>query len=198
MYQRLRIAFTILAFLLLVAAGCSSSEQGETRPFVPSSGSSDLATVNYSVPDGWVKEAPTSSFRKDQFRLPRAEGDPEDAEMTIFYFGPGQGGSVEANIERWIGQFSRPDGSSARDDAQTTQRDVNGRSVTVLDVSGTYTAGGMGPMSPPGEPKPDYRALFAIIETPSGPWFFRLTGPQRTVGKWEESFDRFVDSLKVQ
>ncbi len=188
-------------FLLFLLAGCSGgpSEQGETRPFAPqgSAPSSGLAQVTYSAPSGWVKEQPASNFRQDQFRLPRAEGDPDDAEMAVFYFGPGQGGTVEANIQRWIGQFSEPGGGSVQDDAQTSQRTVNGQTVTILDVRGTYQASGMGPMTPPGEPRPDYRLLAAIIETSSGPWFFKLTGPQNTVSKWEESFDQFVGTLKV-
>lgn len=198
MSQRLGMALLLSTFGLLSGACGNSGDQGETRPFVPGAGGSDLASVTYSVPDGWVKEAPASRMRKDQFRLPRAEGDPEDAELVVFYFGPGQGGSVEANFERWIGQFSTAEGGSAKENATTTQREVNGRTVSILDVSGTYTAGGMGPMAPPGQPKPDYRALAAIIDTPSGPWFFKLTGPQRTVEKWEESFYQFVDSLQVR
>ena len=30
------------------------------------------------------------------------------AEIVVFYFGAGSGGSVEANVNRWIGQFKEP------------------------------------------------------------------------------------------
>ena len=29
-------------------------------------------------------------------------------EIVVFYFGAGSGGSVEANINRWLGQFNEP------------------------------------------------------------------------------------------
>ena len=31
----------------------------------------------------------------------------QDAECVVYFFGQGQGGSVEANIARWGGQFTR-------------------------------------------------------------------------------------------
>ncbi len=189
-----------LLLCLTAAAACSEpAEQGEARPFVPGGGSSsaDLAEVTWDTPEGWVSEQPASSFRKAQYRLPRAEGDPEDGELAVFFF-PGQGGTVEANVQRWIGQFNSPDGGSAADSAQTSQRQVKGKTVTLVDVSGTYTASGMGPVAPAGPPRPDYRMLAAIIDTPSGPWFFKPTGPKRTIEKWEASFDGFVGTLEVK
>jgi len=41
-------------------------------------------------------------MRKATYRVPAKDG--EDAEMAVFYF-KGEGGSTEANIQRWIGQF---------------------------------------------------------------------------------------------
>ena len=64
------------------------------------------------------------------------------------------------------------------------------------DVSGTYQSGGMGPMSQTVS-KPGYRMLGAIIDTKRGPWFFKLTGPVKTVEKWLGSWEEFVDSLHV-
>ena len=29
-----------------------------------------------------------------------------------------------------------------------------------------------------------------------GPWFFKLTGPEKTVAKWQPSFEQFLDSLE--
>ncbi len=51
-----------------------------------------------------------------------------------------QGGSVQANIERWINQIKQPDGSSSQDKAKTETATVNGLKVTTVDVTGTYTA----------------------------------------------------------
>ena len=69
-------------------------------------------------------------MRKAQYRLPRVEGDPEDAELVVFYF-QGSGGAPQANIDRWIGQFTRPDGSPIGDAARTTNRQANGLPLTI-------------------------------------------------------------------
>ena len=131
-------------------------------------------------------------MRKAQYALPKAEGDSEDGELTVFYFGLGQGGSVEANIDRWIGQISQPDNSSSKDKAKIVKKEVLGLPVTQVDVSGTYSAG----MMSPGPPRPGYRLMGAVVETPEGPWFFKLVGPQKTIAKWAPSFDFFVGSFR--
>ncbi len=156
----------------------------------PSSGGS----LKFTAPAGWVSEPPSSSMRKAQFRLPRAEGDSEDAEMVVFYF-QGGGGGVQANIDRWIGQFSKADGSPANDVAKVEKKTVHGISVTTVDVSGTYS-GAMGPMGGASQPKGSYRMLAAVAEASDGPWFFKLTGPEKTVTKWESSFQSFVDTFQ--
>ena len=168
---------------LLTLTGCGG-EVGED----PAGGE-----VEYSIPAGWVWEQPAGSQRRGQYRLPRVEGDPEDAEMVVFHF-PGSGGAIQANVDRWIGQFSDPDGGPVTDSAKADQREVSGAMVTIVDVSGTYSPG---PMTSAGSPKPEYRLLGAIIDTSRGPWFFKLTGPQKTVARWQDSFDQFVGSLKV-
>jgi len=115
--------------------------------------------------------------------------------MVVFYF-PGQGGSVQSNIDRWVGMFAKADGSSASGDAKTEKKTVNGLNVTTVDVEGVYTNQSMGPMAGSSGPKSDYRMLAAIVETPGGPWFFKLTGPKQTVEKWKGSFDEFVQTIK--
>ena len=57
--------------------------------------------LKFKVPPGWVEEERTSSMRLAQYKLPKAEGDTEDASLVLYYFGQGQGGSVTANIDRW-------------------------------------------------------------------------------------------------
>jgi hypothetical protein len=71
------------------------------------------AGLGYTVPAGWKSIPTTSSMRTAQFALPRAAADTQDAELVVYYFG-GSGGTVEANIERWLGQMQQPDGRSAR------------------------------------------------------------------------------------
>jgi hypothetical protein len=148
--------------------------------------------LKFTAPDGWISETPTSSMRQAQYRIPRAEGDVEDAELTVFFF-RGGGGGVQANVDRWIGQFSKTDGSPANDTARTTHKTAHGIPLTIVDVTGTYDGG----MSMQKEPalKPNYRMLAAVAEAADGPWFFKLTGPAKTVLKWQPGFDAFLDSI---
>jgi len=45
-------------------------------------------------------------------------------------------------------------------------------------------------------PRQGYRMLAAVAETTEGPWFFKLTGPEKTIAKWSGSFDHFIGSFK--
>ena len=157
---------------------------------------SNLGNLNFSAPSEWIEESPSSPMRRAQYRLPRAEGDAEDAELVVFHF-PGQGGSVQANMDRWIGQFSKEDGSAAADSAKISKRESGNVPLTILDVEGTYSPAG-GPMMRRGNPKPNHRMLAAIAETALGPWFFKLTGHKGTIGKWEKSFLQFLDSIRPE
>ena len=186
-----------LLTLTLAAGGAACSknfvEPGSVEEVPPSQ--ARAVRVEYQAPTGWIEETPSSRMRQAQYLLPRAGADQEDAELVVFHF-PGQGGSIEANIARWIGQMSRPDGSPATDDAEISHKMVRGQKVTLLEVSGTYQSGGMGPRGQ-GASKTGYRMRGAIVDTNQGPWFFKLTGPAETVGKWSDSWTAFVDSLQI-
>jgi hypothetical protein len=154
------------------------------------------AGLKFTAPAGWISETPTLSMRQAQYRLSRVEGDSEDAEIAVYYF-QGGGGGVQANVDRWVGQFSKPGGSPANDVARIIKKTIHGIPVTTVDVGGTYS-GAMGPMGGSSEPKTNYRMLAAVAEAGNGPWFFKLTGPAKTVAKWEPSFESFIDSIHQQ
>jgi len=152
------------------------------------------ATLQYDVPAGWVSAPPSSSMRVAQFTLPKAPGDPADASLVIYYF-QGGGGSVQANIDRWIQQMEEPGGKPARGRAKTSELTSHGLAITLLDVSGTYTAE-MSPGSTEHHDNPNYRMRAAVVETPAGPYFLKLTGPEKTVARWDAAFMSFIKSLR--
>ena len=154
------------------------------------------AGLTFTAPDGWQKVATASSMRVAQYSLPRADGDAEDAELVLYYFGGG-GGSVDANIERWLGQMQQPDGRPSSAVAKKDARTVNGLAVTLLDLRGTYVAE-MAPGASERHNKPNFRLRAAVVDTPRGPYYIKLTGPQNTVAKWDQSFERFVGSLRFE
>ncbi len=195
------LRFELAAVVLLTAmlTGCSENNPAETEsapgPAVSAGPArTSGAGLEFEAPSTWISETPSSSMRLAQYRLPRLEGDPEDAELAVFYFG-GQGGSVQANVDRWIGQFSNPDGSPVTH-PQVSERDVNGIPLTIVDVRGTYHQA-QGPMMAQTTAKENYRMLAAVAEGPVGPSFFKLTGPQPTVDHFEESFNAFLDTLRT-
>jgi hypothetical protein len=157
----------------------------------PASGSPTAAAgLAWTLPAGWTIEAPRS-MRVATYAIPAASGDAEGAECAVFYFGAGQGGGVDANLERWIGQF-QPAAKSKR-----SSKTVNGVQVSLADVTGTYTAHGGSTTQPQGD-KPDWRLLGAIAESPQGAVFFKLAGPAKTVAAVSKAFDTMVGSLKKE
>ena len=154
-----------------------------------------VPTIKYDVPAGWTSRPVTSTMRVAEFALPKVAGDTEDGLLTLYYFG-GQGGSVQANLDRWIGQMTQPDGRASKDVATTTtMKTTSGLSVTLVDLSGTYVAE-VTPGSKDRFNKPGFRLRAAVVETPTGPYFVKLTGPAKTIAKWSDSYLAFVKSLR--
>jgi hypothetical protein len=155
-----------------------------------------VATLTFSAPAGWKPVATSSSMRVAQFALPRAAGDTADGDLVVYYFG-GSGGTVAANIDRWLGQMQQPDGKPSAAVARRDTRTINGLTVTLVDVSGTYVAE-MTPGAAARHNSPNFRLRAAVIETANGPYFIKLTGPSRTIAAAERAFEQFLASLKYQ
>jgi hypothetical protein len=134
-------------------------------------------------------------MRAATYTLPAASGDSEDGECAIYYFGEGQGGGVDANVKRWVGQFQAPGGGPADALAKTSKKTINGIAVTIVDLTGTYMFRAA-PMAPQATPKPGYRMLAAIAEGSQAPVFFKLTAPKKTADTVEADFLKMLESLK--
>ncbi len=146
------------------------------------------------VPPAAWKVGEPKPMRAATYKVAAAKGDPEDAEVAVFYFGQGQGGGVDANVERWINQFEQPDGKASKDAAKTKKETLAGLPVTTVELNGTYTAS-MGPMGPKSN-KPNYKLVGAIVEGPQGAVFFKLTGPQKTVEAGRADFMKMIKAIK--
>ena len=167
-----------------------TAQSTTSTPATPAqaSGRQTLGPLSAVAPAGWVAQPPSSSMRVAQYGLPGPAG---EATLGIFFFGPGQGGGVEANIERWYGQFEQEDGQPA---GRRWTRQVEDIAITGVDISGTFSGGmGMGEATP----QAGYRMLGAIAVHRSGAVFFKMTGPAQTVEQWAVSFDEFLDSLRA-
>lgn len=200
-------AKAFLALILVLAAACRSHDEDAPPPSAPASSTKAPAADAPSVPahqpgaalvfkpqPGWTVETPSSPMRKAQYRLPHLAGDAEDATLVVTFFS-GQGGGLEANIERWTSQFEQPDGKKSADLVQRAERKVDGMDVHEVALSGTYVA-----ETSPGSGKQyhneNWRMLAAIVDSDHGPYYLKLVGPAATVSHWESSWRAFVGEIE--
>jgi hypothetical protein len=165
------------------------------HPPTPLAGSVQETELVWSVPDGWVTEEPASAMRKAQYRLPPEAGDREGGECAVFYFGAGQGGDVRGNVERWAGQFQGPGGTAAK--PAVTEVTAGGLTITRVEIKGRYTPSSMmtgGGASP--APRASYTLLGAIVPGARSNWFFRCTGPEKTMAANRGRFDALLASIR--
>ena len=98
---------------------------------------------------------------------------------------------MEANISRWKAQFDpvKPDSG------KRFERDVAGLKVTIYEVAGSYT--GMVMRGQPAKAREGWALLAAIVEGAGGePWFFKMTGPEKTVAAARADFESFANSFR--
>src|SRR6185436_12796119 len=149
----------LLVFVFALAACSKSTVSGTTGTQTQATTSptqSASGNISFTAPDGWVVEKTSSNMRVAQYKLTKADGDTEDGSLVLSYFGQGQGGATQANIDRWISQVHQADGSDSKEKAKSESLTVNGLKVTMVDVSGTYSAE-MAPGSGDFTSKPNYR-----------------------------------------
>lgn len=154
-----------------------------------------VAEIAFTIPEGWKSVKPASTFRAAQFEVPGSGG---TAELAVFYFGPGQGGTVEDNVKRWAGQFTSDDPSTTTvpiDVAQVANGDL---SLALVRASGTYNPGSMAPMmGGDSAAKPHYALLgLVVVGGPEGPIFIKATGPKATLNEQAKNFEAFARSSK--
>jgi hypothetical protein len=167
-----------------IAVGHDSSGPSTSAP--GAAGSQGSGPVKWTPPSRWEAK-PASGMRAATYIIPPATGDNDGGECAVF---ENLGGSVQANVDRWIGQFEKTDGAPNQ-----KSETISGLSVTTVDVSGTFKGGGP-MMGQSGAPKSGYRMLGAIVEGPEGNVFFKLTGPAKTIAAARDEFQAMLKSLK--
>ena len=151
--------------------------------------------LQLAAPATWKRVKPQSGIVEHEFAVPAAEGDEQGGRVTVM----GAGGSVDANIDRWFGQFTQPDGG----DTKTKFKDklqkleLAGVEVHLVDIAGTYKDQ-RGPFNPAAAVEREkYRMLAAVVTSPKlGNYFIKFYGPERTVEANAKAFDAMIRSLK--
>ena len=154
-----------------------------------------IAGMTSKTPAGWKDEPSTSEMRLAQFKLPKAEGDKEDAELVIFYF-KGGSGSAEQNLNRQLAKFQPAEGEKELK-VKVDKVKVGKHEAPYQDIQGTYLS-----KSPPFDPKAkvtlkaEYRQLYVPLITDSGDYYVILLGPDKTVEMHKKDFEEWLKNFK--
>jgi len=195
--QRLRLTSALALALIVAAAVRPAAAQAVAADAAAESRVFTIADGGYSLraPEGWKRVPPKSNMVETEFSIPGAAADAAEqpGRMTVM----GAGGSIQANIDRWQGQFTQPDGSATKDKATSKKLELAGCKVTIVDIPGTFK-------DMPGGPaaggraieRPGYRMLAAIVETPDrGNYFLKFYGPAQTVAAHADGFSTMVEGM---
>jgi hypothetical protein len=175
----------VIRFAFVVVATCTLSDvaHGQQR---------DLSLLDYhtTVPAGWTSRAPSSTSRLAEFVIPETAAG--SAEVVVYFFGPRQGGNVDANLARWRSQFSNPDSSPVY---ERVTRDSSGAfPLTIAEYRGSYRRGiGAGSAD---SVRAGQELIAAIVETPRGVMFIQMFGPIARVVAERETYMRLLKDLK--
>ncbi len=145
-----------------------------------------VSEFTFAFGEPWIRQQVMSPMRAGQLTYDHETL--EDVDVIIYYFGEGQGGGTQANIDRWIGQFE------GTPESKTLEEEVGDRTVTFLTAKGTYMESMGGPFSGNKTAKPNYTMLAAILPSDKGAVFLKLTGPDESVTAMEEAFIEFAKS----
>lgn len=146
-----------------------------------------MTPLEWDDPPAWKRVTPSSPMRQASYEIPAAKGDKLPGELNVFVLG----GDVQANIQRWVDEFSGFDQKTV----VHFDRTVNDMQQAIVEVPKGKFSGGMGD----GAPSDNFGLLGAIVVTPQGAeYFFKLTGPSATVKKARDPFYKMLDGMRLQ
>jgi hypothetical protein len=146
---------------------------------LPTPDKSGLPTLQYALPDGWEKKAPTA-MRVASFGVSQ---DGKQADVSVIPLA-GMAGADPANVNRWRGQI----GLTALPDADISNLaekvSVGDQPADLYDLA--ETAPGSGEAQ---------RILGVILHRDGTAWFFKMTGEAGLVEQQKPAFIAFLKSV---
>ncbi len=142
-----------------------------------------VGSFTFTRPANWQWVPVTSPMRKAELKVPGPDAS-QSCDITFFHFGSGQGGDIQANTQRWLGQFESKPGAE-----KTATTEAGSTKITLVSTEGTFHSG------MPGGPStaiPDQALLGAILESADGNVFVKMTGPVELVKATQQKFIDFV------
>lgn len=139
-------------------------------------------------PPQWTWQQPSMQFRTLQYAVPAPGESTGSAELIVSVFLGDDGGPLDTNIARWVGQFRSAAGQPVEPIRE--ERDIDGMRVILLELAGSYQGmGGAGP-------KPEFMQLGAIIDAPQRRVFIRLLGPASTVEANRQAWKDLIEGMR--
>lgn len=197
---------SLFAFSLLgMSSGCKGTEKAPPTPAPvqpapatpqavapppahPVAPSGPQLGVEWEVPQGWQEDKKPRMMRAATYFAPGTKG---PAEVSVFFFGAGQGGEREANIARWVGQFT----GVAEGGVKRSEAAANGlKRFSVSIATGDFSSG------MPGQEgvQSGWGMEGAIVETPTGSYYFKMVGPADSVKEQSQAFLQLLESIKLK
>jgi len=146
----------------------------------------EVGGLTMPKPVTWVWTAPAMQFRALQYAVPALGVNAPAAELVFSVFLAGDGGPVDANLDRWANQFRS---GTAAAESKRSQSTVNGMQVSRVESMGDYM--GMGAAAP----RPGYMQLGAIVQAPGRTVFMKVVGPQATVESNRAAFEAMIAGM---
>ncbi|MRW84927.1 hypothetical protein GJ698_12635 [Pseudoduganella sp. FT26W] len=144
------------------------------------------------APAAWTPVQPASAMRAAQFILPGGTGKADDdGEMVVYFFPAGDGGSQDANIQRWTAEVTDAAGKPVKPAVTTSKTGMT--KVTLVTLQGAYTRGAN--MLPDAKRKTGQTLMVAMVETTMGRITLQAYGPSKTVAAHRDSFIKLANGF---
>ena len=168
---------------IVKAPALDSPKASPARPAGSKPRDVSLAGFQFSVPANWEEQPPKSQFVLAEFSI---SGEGGAARLTL----SSAGGGIEANVERWRGQFLRGPNDPEPRESEIT---FDGKKGTLVELAGTYTD-----MFGGGSPTKGWRMLGIAVPLGETNYFVKLTGPAATVDPRRDQFLQFIESARME
>ena len=143
------------------------------------------------IPTGWVAQPVSGAgpmAPKAVLDIPNKDGEPGSVRITHF---PRMRGMNEQNVQRWIAQARKPDGSPmSQADAKISSNDLGKVKLTTVDLTGTIKA------TMRAAAKPNQRMMATIIDHSQGPHFVVAGGEVDLMNRCQPDILAFLKSAR--
>ena len=169
-----------------VPATTASVPDVPDAPDAPDHDETSASFLGFTAPKPatWIWQPPQNRMQAAKYVVPGSSG-MNQARLVVFQ---GIGGSVEANIDRWVGQFRSPEKGPV--EPLLSRLEADGIPITFVELSGEHRRMGAGWYTP------NQIFLAGIVEAEEGYIHITLRGQQETVAANRDAFITFLRGMR--